>query len=308
MNFHLKYRPATFKEIVGNRDMIKTIKAVVASGDVPHALLFFGPTGCGKTTLGRIVAHELGAMGNDLREVDSADFRGIDTIRDIRKQSQFQPLEGPVRVWILDECHKLSNDAQNALLKALEDTPTHVYYILCTTDPQKLLPAIRSRCSSYQVKPLVSTEMRKLLEKVVTLEGDSLDDEVYELIIANSQGLPRSALQTLAQVLITEPGKRLAVATKSAEVDAQVIELCRALVSNAPWKKTAIILKSLKEQEQDPEGIRRAVLGYCQALLLNGKADPAAADTMQAFIDPFYDSLFPGLTLACFTATFSNKE
>ena len=123
MSLYLKYRPNSFDEMVGNEDVVQVLKSQLKGKQTPHSILFHGPTGCGKTTLGRIVANELGAKGSDLREVDSADFRGIDTIRDIRKQSTYKPLESPCRVWILDEVHKLTNDAQNAMLKALEDTP-----------------------------------------------------------------------------------------------------------------------------------------------------------------------------------------
>ena len=90
---YLKYRPNSFDEIVGNEDVVQVLKSQLEGKQTPHSLLFHGPTGCGKTTLGRIVANELGAKGSDLREVDSADFRGIDTIRDIRKQSTYKPLE-----------------------------------------------------------------------------------------------------------------------------------------------------------------------------------------------------------------------
>jgi DNA polymerase-3 subunit gamma/tau len=303
---YLKYRPNGFDEIVGNEDIIQVLKGQLKEKQIPHSLLFHGPTGCGKTTLGRIVANELGAKGSDLREVDSADFRGIDTIRDIRKQSTYKPLESPCRVWILDEVHKLTNDAQNAMLKALEDTPSHIYYILCTTDPQKLLPTIRGRCAQYQVRPLSDREMKILLRRVVKAEKESLSKEIYEQIIQDCMGHPRNALQVLAQVLSVDGDKRLAVAKRTAEVQSKTIELCRALVSGDPWKKVSGILKGLKDEE--PEQIRRAILGYCQTILLNGSPNGSVAGIMEEFIEPFYNTGFPGLTLACFSALFAEKD
>lgn len=306
MNYHLKYRPDNFDEMVGNENLVETLKGTVAKKDRPHSFLFHGPTGCGKTTLGRIIAKELGVEGQDLREIDSADFRGIDTVREIRKQSQYRPLEGPCRVWILDECHKMSNDAQNALLKALEDTPPHVYYILCTTDPQKLLSTIRSRCSQFQVSPLSEIEMKKLLRRVVKAENESLEKKVYDQIVQDSFGHPRNALQILGQVLMVSTEKRLQVATKSAELQSQTIELCRALIQGLSWNKVSAILKGLKDQ--DAEGIRRAVLGYCQAVLLKATQDDHAAKVMEEFIEPFYNSGFPGLVLACYSVLFGDGE
>ena len=298
MALYLKYRPDDFESVRGNEHILGQLKEMLQKDDRPHAYLFHGQTGCGKTTLGRIVAKELGAKGNDFREIDSADFRGIDSIRDIRKQSQFRALEGSCRVWLLDECHKLSNDAMNALLKALEDPPDHVYYILCTTDPQKLLATIRGRCSQYQVRPLPEKQMFRLLRNVVRSEKEKLQDEIYEQIIQDSQGQSRDALQILEQVLCAPPEKRLEVAKRTAELQSETIELCRGLLNPTGWKKIAHILNGLKEQ--DPERIRRAVLGYCQTVLLKGENNQAA-HIMEEMIEPFYQSGFPGLVLACYS-------
>ncbi|MCK9520635.1 MAG: AAA family ATPase [Dehalococcoidia bacterium] len=302
----LKYRPETFDDVIGNQDVIEVLKNQMSGSGQPlsHSILLHGPTGCGKTTIGRIIARTLGAEGGDLQEVDSADFRGVDTIRDIRKQSRYKPLGSSCRVWILDEVHRLTNDAQSALLKELEDTASHVYYILCTTDPQKLLPTIRGRCASFQVRTLTEKEMKKLLLKVVKREGESLDKDVYEQIVQDSMGHPRNALQILAQVLAVDDDKRLKVAKRSAEKQSQIIELCRGLIGGAPWPKISTILKGLKQE--DPEQIRRAVLGYCQTVLLNDPNDQVAS-VMQEFIEPFYNSGHPGLVLACYSVLYAEE-
>jgi DNA polymerase-3 subunit gamma/tau len=298
MTLYLKHRPKCLDDVIGNQDIKKTLRNYLQMEDKPHSFLFHGPTGCGKTTQGRIIANELGCKGSDLREVDSAEFRGIDTIREIRKQSQYRPLEGPCKVWILDECHKLSSDAQSALLKALEDTPRHVYYILCTTDPDKLIKTIRGRCSQFQVAPLSEKDMFKLLRKTVKAEGDKLTKPVYESIIEAANGHPRNALQILDQVLAVDPEQRVEVAKQAEQTKSQSIELCRSLLNGAGWKKVSNILKDLKNE--DPESIRRQVLGYCSTVLLSQENAQAGA-IMEEFIEPFYNTGFPGLVYACFS-------
>lgn len=297
MALYHKYRPNTLDSMLGNEQTIEVLRADLAKEDKPHAYLLYGPTGCGKTTLGRIIASELGCIGNDFKELDSADFRGIDTVREMRTQAQFRPIEGECRVWLLDECHKMTNEAQNALLKALEGASETVYYILATTEPQKLLPTIRGRCAQYPVAPLTEHQMYRLLRHIVRSETEELDKAVYDQIILDSLGLPRNALQILDQVLSVPNDRRLEIARHAAETQSQTIELCRALINKSGWKKVSSILTGLKDE--DPEQIRRAVLGYCSAILLKSSNDWAAV-IMNEFIEPTYNTGFPGITWACY--------
>jgi DNA polymerase III gamma/tau subunit len=263
----------------------------------PHAFLFHGPKGNGKTTMARLMAKELGIKGQDLREMDTADFRGIDSIRDIRKQALYKPLEGSKRMWILDEAHQLTKDAQNALLKILEDTPEHVYFALCTTDPQKLLVTVKERCSQFEVKPLSTKEMIRLLVKVTKAEKEPVQKKVIMRIAKDSEGHPRAGLQMLDKVLRVEPDQRLHVAKQSVAQENESIELCRALIKRAPWSKVSNILKGLKDE--DPESIRRHVLSYAETVVLN-KGDELAGAILEEFIHPFYNGGFPQLVYACF--------
>ncbi|NIU01111.1 MAG: AAA family ATPase [Nitrosopumilaceae archaeon] len=298
MSLYHKYRPSSFEEVIGNKSTITSLRSLINNNEPPHAFLLHGPSGCGKTTLARLIAKELKCYGSDFREIDSADFRGIDTIRRIRDQAKYLPLESKSRVWLLDEAHQIGGDAQHALLKALEEAQQHVYYILCTTHLNKLLPTIRGRCVSLQVEPLKDELMMKLIRRVVRSEGQHISREVIDQIIDDAEGSPRNALQILDQVLVVDEDQRLIVAKQAVLDQAQVVELCRALLMRDKWKKVSRILTSLKGE--DPERVRRAVLGYCSSVLLKKSSDQAGI-IMEEFKDPFFNSGFSGLVFACYS-------
>lgn len=299
MELHLKYRPKTFDQIVGNQEVVEILSNMIKNEECPHSILLTGPTGCGKTTLARIISNELGCKGADFKEIDIADFRGIDMAREIRRNSAYKPISGPCRVWVLDEAHELTTQAQDALLKILEDTPKHVYFILCTTESQKLKPTLRGRCSTYDVKTLTDREMKSLLKDVVKGEDESLEKPVFQQIIQDADGHPRNALQVLNQVLQVEEDNRLKTAERSAAVVSQSIELCRVLLNEeTTWRKVATILKGLKQQ--DPEKIRRHVLAYCVSVLLKNTHNRAGL-ILEQFAEPYYNTGFNGLVLSCYT-------
>ncbi len=300
MSLYNKYRPQIFEEVKGNEDAVKSLQQIIIKNDPPHVYLFQGGTGCGKTTLAYILGRELGCVGADLKEIDSGQFRGIDTVRDIRSNSSYKPIEGKRRGWILDECHKMTADAQNAMLKILENPPTHTFFFLCTTEPQKLIEPIRGRCLVYQVKTLNDQQMIGLLKSIVRKEDETLAREVYEQIAQDSLGHPRNAINILEQVLSVPFERRLSIAQKSAAEQSAAIELCRALIRRAKWKEISAILTGLKDQE--PETIRRIVLGYCQAVLLKND-NILAGFIMERMIEPFYNTGFPGLVFACYSIT-----
>ena len=298
MALYQKHRPTKLSEVKGNKNVTAPLRTMLKNPETtPHSYLFHGPTGCGKTTLARIMAQELGCTENNIIEIDAAQFRGIDTIRELRKNAQYIPLGGGKRTYILDEVHKITGDAANALLKILEDTPSHAYFILCTTEPQTLLPTIRGRCSQFQVQTLNDDEMTELLSDILEKEQVEVETDVIEQIVLDSQGHPRNAIVILEQVINTPRRRRLEVAKQSAVEQTQAIELCRALIGNKAWSTISTILNGLKGQEA--ESVRRVVLGYVTAVLL--KSDNAkAAHILECFEEPLYNIGFPGLVLACY--------
>lgn len=295
MSLYTKHRPVALRDVVGNDSVKESIESCLAKQDRPHAFLLTGPSGCGKTTIARIMASRLGANPFDIAEINAADFRGVDTVRDIVSKMHLVP-SGDARVWIIDECHKLTSDAQSAFLKALEDTPRYTYFILATTDRQKLLNTIITRCTAFALQSLDQDLLMRLLLDVTQKEQKVVDEGVLEDIALSANGSARMALVLLDSVIdLPKEAQEQAIAKKVQE-ESQAIDLCRALAQKAPWKTVATILKGL---EVEPETVRRICLGYAQSLLLS-KDNPHAYLMLEAFQKPLYDVGKPGLTYACY--------
>jgi len=238
---------------------------------------------CGKTTLARIASKIVECDERSLQEIDVGTNRGIDNAKELKNGIMFSPMFGKVKAYILDEVHQGTPAYFNALLKTLEDTPKHVYFFLCTTDPQKLLTTVKSRCSPYQVNTLAQKEIVKLLEWVSKEEDVSFEAQELKRISEVCDGIPREALIILDQIIDLEPADRLKAIESTKEREHELKELCQALLNGKSWKVVAPILKGLKGE---PELIRHGVLGYMNSVLLNG--NESAAMIMEEFRTPCY--------------------
>lgn len=298
-----RYRPRTLARVLGAPATTAALQAMLDKGTLPHALLLSGPSGCGKTTIARILKEALGCHDLDYREVNSAAFRGIDSIRDVQRQMNLAPMAGKVRMWLFDECHQWGAPVQNAALKILEDTPPHVYFILATTDPGKLIKPVLTRCTEMAVRALGREDVASLVARVAKKEGIELAADIAQDLIDNSGGSARTALVLLEKMAALAPEERAAGLAAAAEEESEAIALCRALIQKAPWAKVAGILKGLKAE---PESVRWAVLGYARSVLL-GKPDLQAYHVITCFEQNFYDSKDAGLIRACFEAAHPGK-
>jgi len=290
-----KYRPKTFKEVVGQEAIKQTLENEIKAEKISHAYLFFGPRGIGKTTMARLLAKAVNCEKRkkgesepcnqcdscleinqgkslDLIEIDAASNRRIDEIRELRERVRFRPTKSKYKVFIIDEVHMLTTEAFNALLKTLEEPPEYVIFILATTEIHKVPETIISRCQTFSFKPVSPEKIVKRLEMIAKKEEIKVEKEVLENIAYYSEGHPRDAESLLAQVfaLASEEKKitleQLKLILPPSNFDL-VLKLIK-LIQERKVKEALILINQLVDEGMDlehftndlVEGLRKVLL------------------------------------------------
>ncbi len=304
-SWYHKHRPTSLGQVIGQDEAIRALEKRVEEGNIPHVALFTGPSGCGKTTVARILRTELKCGDADFHETNCGTVENpLDAIRSIKKNIGYTPISGPCRVWILDEVHTFSRSRNSleAMLDVLENYPKHAYLFLCTTDPQKLLKTIHTRCTEIKLGLIAQSDLKLIVRSVCKKEKVELSDLVLATLVEVAEGSGRKAIVLLEQIApLKDEDERLDALQKS-DSKRQAIEIARALIdTRKPWSAIAAILKELDEE---PETIRRLILGYAQSVLLGGgKLAARAFELIEIFHDPLYDIGKPGLVAYCYDAT-----
>lgn len=279
-SLYRKYRPLTFDSVVGQQHIVSTLEHAITEGRLSHAYLFCGPRGTGKTTMARILAKallcrnaeaarvegasgcmpdgtceecELIAEGNhpDVYELDAASRTGVDNVREeIINSVNFAPVRGKYKIYIIDEVHMLTTAAFNALLKTLEEPPAHVIFVLCTTDPQKILETILSRCQRFDFHRIGNEDIERRLAYVCEQEGFDYDDEALVIVARHAKGGMRDALSTLEQLSVFGNGSVHADDARSllGEVSDQILgEFSRAIADRDVAELYGLIRAQVEE-------------------------------------------------------------
>jgi len=270
-------RPDNFDDFAGNKGAVASLKSVLARDfkKIPRCLLFHGPSGCGKTTLVRIVRGSLSIHIDDFMEINAAQNRGINEMKQVLAEAPYSPLNGKNKMYMFDEAHMLTPEAQNCLLKFLEEPPPHVFIALCTTEPQKLLKTMRTRSTAFLVKKQPTPTIMKLLMWAAARNDITISKTVLRKIAGVADGCARQALVILDNVYtMTDEAQILEVVETYSEIgellSGTTIDLCRAFLEQKKWNHIRKILNNI---DGEPENIRYGVLAYMTKVLL-GNNDP----------------------------------
>ena len=266
-----KYRPKTFKDVVGQDHVTKVLEASLAKGSIAHAYVFAGSRGTGKTSVARIFAEGVGAKPYDVYEIDAASNNGVDEIREIREAVHTLPLESPYKVYILDEAHMLSKAAWNALLKTLEEPPKHVIFILATTELEKVPETVLSRCQVFSLKKPTHAILREVIEDIAKGEGYTLEKSASELIAFLGDGSFRDTESILQKIISSSKDKKISLQEVELITGAPKSELLNTVLTGIEEGDSNKALKAVataKEQNIESKLFLRLLIERIRTVML----------------------------------------
>jgi DNA polymerase-3 subunit gamma/tau len=265
------YRPSTFVEVRGQEHIVSTLEKSIKNNKIAHAYLFSGGRGTGKTSVARILAHALGVSDKDLYEIDAASNRGIDDIRELREGVYAMPFSSPYKFYIIDEAHMLTKEAWNALLKTLEEPPSHAIFVLATTERDKVPDTIQSRCELYTFKQPTREMLAAMMVDVANSEGYSLDLAGAELVALLAEGSFRDALSILQKVLSAASGRKIETSDVEAVSGAPRGELVRQIIAALAKRDAAAALAAIEQaigENMDPRTLTKLLIHRLRVILL----------------------------------------
>lgn len=281
-----KYRPQTFDDVRDQDHIVSVLEGAIKKGTIPHAILFSGTRGTGKTTLARIFAKAIGVSDVDLYEIDAASNRGIDDIRELREAVYTLPYESERKVYIIDEVHMLTKEAFNALLKTLEEPPSHVVFILATTEEEKLLDTILSRCQVFRMHSPSREVLAHTVTDIAKKEGFKLSQDAADLIAIAADGSFRDAIG-ITQKVIMASGDTIGSADEVATIiGAPKAKILQNLLQALHEKKVEDALHAVGEALEahvDMKLFMRLLLERVRAVILLRHAQGSEAKLLQAF-------------------------
>jgi DNA polymerase-3 subunit gamma/tau len=266
-----KYRPQDFSEVRDQDHIVTVLQGAIKKGAIPHALLFSGTRGTGKTTLARIFARAIGASDMDIYEIDAASNRGIDDVRELKEAVHTLPYESNYKVYIIDEVHMLTKEAFNALLKTLEEPPAHVIFILATTEEEKLLDTILSRCQVFRFNSPSRAVLTTLAIDVAKKEGFTLSPEAADLIALAADGSFRDALGIVQKVILASGDKIGNIDEVAAIIGAPKIATLLELLAALHGKNKEAALGVIETVVKEPVNMKlfvRLLLEHIRAVML----------------------------------------
>lgn len=326
---YLRWRPQRFDEVIGQDHIVRTLLGAIRQGRIRHAYLFNGPRGTGKTTIARLLAKAVNCVNPDISlrpcnecescismaagrfldiiEIDAASHTGVDDVRDLRERIAFAPSEGRYKVYIIDEVHRFSGAAFDALLKTLEEPPEHAIFVLATTEIHKVPDTIKSRCLMFEFRRVSLREVMDRLREIAETDGVSIDDSALELIARQGTGSVRDSISLLDQI-VSDPSEHItyemAQAMLGAAGNQYVWEVAQAILEN----DTAYGLNMLNEaidQGADPRQFGRQMVDHLRRLLLIRMGSPQlvdASDEMRKALKEQADHFSSGMLMRAIRA------